>query len=258
MPSGAERWRVVPRRAKHLQRPQPEIEGRVRDRGAADASERPARGSRVCCRSRVFLHPRATIATRRRPRFRAGRKSRRKDFGGAPYTATPNEAHLPAEEAEAGQDPRIPGTDEHPRGPRDPQAPPPQRPEAPHGLVAAQRRRRLSRSGEFDRVYRDGSSNATRYLVLYSFPRQRRGASASQARRLGEPQGRRRGRPQPGQAGPARGVLEPRRAAARAPRLRPRRPPGARRADRARGHRRAWRASIEEALAGSSTGGRST
>jgi ribonuclease P protein component len=37
--------------------------------------------------------------------------------------------------------------------------------------VAAQRRRRLSRSGEFDRVYRDGSSNATRYLVLYAFPR---------------------------------------------------------------------------------------
>lgn len=33
------------------------------------------------------------------------------------------------------------------------------------------RRRRLSRSGEFDRVYRDGSSQATRYLVLYSFPR---------------------------------------------------------------------------------------
>jgi ribonuclease P protein component len=37
--------------------------------------------------------------------------------------------------------------------------------------VAPKRRRRLSRSGEFDRVYRDGSSNATRYLVLYSFPR---------------------------------------------------------------------------------------
>ncbi|HYP56639.1 MAG TPA: ribonuclease P protein component [Solirubrobacterales bacterium] len=33
------------------------------------------------------------------------------------------------------------------------------------------RRRRLSRSGEFDRVYRDGSSHATRHLVLYSFPR---------------------------------------------------------------------------------------
>jgi ribonuclease P protein component len=37
--------------------------------------------------------------------------------------------------------------------------------------MAAQRRRRLSRSGEFDRVYRDGTSHATRYLVLYSFPR---------------------------------------------------------------------------------------
>jgi ribonuclease P protein component len=35
----------------------------------------------------------------------------------------------------------------------------------------AGRRRRLSRSGEFDRVYRDGSSHATRYLVLYTFPR---------------------------------------------------------------------------------------
>lgn len=35
----------------------------------------------------------------------------------------------------------------------------------------ASKRRRLSRSGEFDRVYRDGSSCATRYLVLYTFPR---------------------------------------------------------------------------------------
>jgi ribonuclease P protein component len=37
----------------------------------------------------------------------------------------------------------------------------------------AAKRRRLSRSGEFDRVYRDGSSSATRHLVLYSFPRER-------------------------------------------------------------------------------------
>jgi len=35
----------------------------------------------------------------------------------------------------------------------------------------AAKRRRLSRSGEFDRVYRDGTSHATRHLVLYSFPR---------------------------------------------------------------------------------------
>ena len=33
------------------------------------------------------------------------------------------------------------------------------------------RRRRLSRSGEFDRVYREGRSHASRYLVVYSFPR---------------------------------------------------------------------------------------
>src|SRR3954447_24593294 len=39
-------------------------------------------------------------------------------------------------------------------------------------MAAKPRRRRLSRSGEFDRVYRDGSSSATRFLVLYAFPRQ--------------------------------------------------------------------------------------
>jgi ribonuclease P protein component len=48
--------------------------------------------------------------------------------------------------------------------------------------VSPPRRRRLSRSGEFDRVYRDGSSNATRYLVLYSFPR---GDEGDAALRLG-------------------------------------------------------------------------
>ncbi len=33
------------------------------------------------------------------------------------------------------------------------------------------RRRRLTRSGDFDRVYRQGRSHANRYLVLYLFPR---------------------------------------------------------------------------------------
>jgi ribonuclease P protein component len=33
------------------------------------------------------------------------------------------------------------------------------------------KRRRLSRSGDFDRVYRDGRSHASRFLVVYSFPR---------------------------------------------------------------------------------------
>src|SRR5262245_15612047 len=47
------------------------------------------------------------------------------------------------------------------------------------------KRRRLSRSGEFDRVYRDGSSHATRYLVLYSFPRRDEGNEAAAELRLG-------------------------------------------------------------------------
>lgn len=33
------------------------------------------------------------------------------------------------------------------------------------------RRGRLSRSGDFDRAYRDGRSRANRHLVLYAFPR---------------------------------------------------------------------------------------
>ena len=38
-------------------------------------------------------------------------------------------------------------------------------------MAARRRRRRLSRSGEFERVYREGRSHATRHLVLYAFPR---------------------------------------------------------------------------------------
>ncbi len=52
------------------------------------------------------------------------------------------------------------------------------------------KRRRLSRSGEFDRVYREGSSHATRHLVLYRFPRrdeEERGArlGVSASRKVG-------------------------------------------------------------------------
>jgi ribonuclease P protein component len=36
---------------------------------------------------------------------------------------------------------------------------------------APRKRRRLSRSGEFERVYREGRSHASRYLVVYAFPR---------------------------------------------------------------------------------------
>ena len=44
------------------------------------------------------------------------------------------------------------------------------------GDAGARKRRRLSRSGEFDRVYREGSSHANRFLVVYSFPRSEDGA----------------------------------------------------------------------------------
>jgi ribonuclease P protein component len=39
------------------------------------------------------------------------------------------------------------------------------------GSGEGRKRGRLSRSGDFDRVYREGSSHSNRYLVLYAFPR---------------------------------------------------------------------------------------
>lgn len=42
---------------------------------------------------------------------------------------------------------------------------------ADEGSSDSRRRRRLSRSGDFDRVYREGSSRGNRFLVLYSFAR---------------------------------------------------------------------------------------
>ena len=51
------------------------------------------------------------------------------------------------------------------------------------------RRQRLSRSAEFDRVYREGRSHANRYLVVYSFPREGEDGAA----RLGVSVGRKVG-----------------------------------------------------------------
>ena len=52
------------------------------------------------------------------------------------------------------------------------------------------RRQRLSRSAEFDRVYREGRSHANRYLVVYSFPRE---GEEGVAARLGVSVGRKVG-----------------------------------------------------------------
>jgi ribonuclease P protein component len=50
------------------------------------------------------------------------------------------------------------------------------------------RRRRISRSADFERVYREGRSHASRHLVLYAFPRTQPGDP-----RLGVSVGRRVG-----------------------------------------------------------------
>jgi ribonuclease P protein component len=57
------------------------------------------------------------------------------------------------------------------------------------GRAPRKRRRRLSRSAEFDRVYRDGRSHASRHLVLYAFPR----ADGDEGPRLGVSVGRKLG-----------------------------------------------------------------
>src|SRR5262249_14598716 len=67
----------------------------------------------------------------------------------------------------------------------------------PHSITLASegrpdaRRRRLSRSGDFDRVYREGSSRGNRFLVLYSFAREEGALDGS---RLGLSVGRKVGK----------------------------------------------------------------
>jgi ribonuclease P protein component len=41
----------------------------------------------------------------------------------------------------------------------------------PRSSGEGRKRGRLSRSGDFDRVYREGRSHGNRYFVLYAFPR---------------------------------------------------------------------------------------
>lgn len=52
------------------------------------------------------------------------------------------------------------------------------------------KRRRLSRSAEFDRVYREGRSRSSRYLVVYAFPSEQAGGDGP---RLGVSVGRKVG-----------------------------------------------------------------
>lgn len=61
--------------------------------------------------------------------------------------------------------------------------------------MARERRKRgrLSRSGDFDRVYREGRSHANRFLVLYAFPREGDEGADGEAMRLGLSVGRKVG-----------------------------------------------------------------
>ena len=45
-------------------------------------------------------------------------------------------------------------------------------------MTSERKRGRLSRSGDFDRVYREGRSHSNRYFVLYAFPREDADAGA--------------------------------------------------------------------------------
>jgi ribonuclease P protein component len=56
------------------------------------------------------------------------------------------------------------------------------RPTAPRGRA---KRGRLSRSAEFERVYRQGRSVGNRFLVLYVFPRAGTASEATEGPRLG-------------------------------------------------------------------------
>src|SRR5947209_2407606 len=90
-----------------------------------------------------------------------------------------HETHLPAEKAQASTYARIPRADGHARRTAHAQAPAHQGPQATRGLMLGRPgarprpgRSRLSRSADFDRVFRQGRSHAGRELVLYVFPRQ--------------------------------------------------------------------------------------
>jgi ribonuclease P protein component len=96
------------------------------------------------------------------------------------------EAHLSAQRPQAKAPAWVPRTDVLSGRPGDPQAPPGAWSQAPLGIspgthpAAVQRRNRLSRSRDFDAVYRHGRSVSTRFLVLYRFDRE--GENETEAR----------------------------------------------------------------------------
>jgi ribonuclease P protein component len=83
------------------------------------------------------------------------------------------EAHLPTERSSSQASARFPCAHGDPRRPHDHQAAPS---EGPHPPVGVKRPNRLSRSRDFEAVYRHGRSVSSRFLVLYWFPQEDPGA----------------------------------------------------------------------------------
>jgi ribonuclease P protein component len=98
------------------------------------------------------------------------------------------EANLSAERPSPETEAWISGAYADPGRPGDSEAPSREGSEAPLGLSArttVKRRQRLSRSRDFDAVYRKGRSVSTRFLVLYSFPRGNADGVGAEDARLG-------------------------------------------------------------------------
>lgn len=96
--------------------------------------------------------------------------------GGPLYCLAGREADVSTQEAKARPHSRVPRADAYAQRPSGSQAQAPQGSQAADAVSEGEpggrrKRGRLSRSGDFDRVYREGQSHANRFLVLYAFPR---------------------------------------------------------------------------------------
>lgn len=152
---------------------------------AQSAGKRTGGESRRC--ARPFWHP--VLAP---PACGSGLVTAVRILGHSRLGLVSHETHLPAKKAQARADTRFPRSDAHARGTPHAEAAPRQGPQATHSLMqgSASRlaggaaglplgarprprpsRARLSRSGDFDRVFRHGRAHAGRELVLYVFPR---------------------------------------------------------------------------------------
>jgi ribonuclease P protein component len=128
------------------------------------------RGARMSVRSACYLACRAPAEPAYTPSLQSG----------TPGTLC-HETHLSAQKAQARPYARFSRPDADTCGALDSQATARKGTQAPDGLMLVRRagsvsgqrpgRGRLSRSAEFDRVFRQGRSHAGRDLVLYVFPR---------------------------------------------------------------------------------------